>query len=239
MGDLMNRFWIVGILFFGCLISCQREEPEEQAEAKQRSPAPFRDSSPKSSKVTDQRRSAASSVPIASPVATMPGFVKSPFSGELVEVTGIPAGSIMVDPTVPPGEAKQFRVPEVEQPQVDPNAEIAGHEGEVEEEVVAAGAEIQEEVAHEEEEEFTPPTAAQVPGNPNFVFSPYTNQLVDVRGLYAGTIVQDPSSPPGQPRFFVVPVILGQQVHEEVHDEIVEEHFHEEEQQLPEEEWAE
>jgi len=41
----------------------------------------------------------------------------------------------------------------------------------------------------------TYPVADPVPGKPGFVFSPDTNQAIDVRGLPSGTLVMDPSSP--------------------------------------------
>lgn len=39
------------------------------------------------------------------------------------------------------------------------------------------------------------PVADPVPGRPGFVFSPDTNQPIDVRGMPSGTLVMDPSSP--------------------------------------------
>jgi len=41
----------------------------------------------------------------------------------------------------------------------------------------------------------TYPVADPVPGKPGFVFSPDTNQPIDVRGLPSGTLIMDPSSP--------------------------------------------
>ena len=39
------------------------------------------------------------------------------------------------------------------------------------------------------------PTAKPVPGRPGYVFNPYTNQIVDVRGLPPGQLVRDPADP--------------------------------------------
>jgi hypothetical protein len=49
------------------------------------------------------------------------------------------------------------------------------------------------------------PVAKPVPGKPGFVFSPYNNRLVDVRGLPSGTLVKDPSMPAGEGGTFRVP----------------------------------
>ena len=39
------------------------------------------------------------------------------------------------------------------------------------------------------------PVAVRVPGKRGFVFNPYTNGLVDVRGISPGTLVKDPEDP--------------------------------------------
>ena len=49
------------------------------------------------------------------------------------------------------------------------------------------------------------PFAKKVPDKPGFVFSPHNNQVVDVREIPAGTLVQDPGFPPDQRKFFRVP----------------------------------
>jgi TPR repeat protein/serine/threonine protein kinase len=48
------------------------------------------------------------------------------------------------------------------------------------------------------------PTANGVPGKPGYVFSPYTNQIVDVRNIRSGTLVNDPKFSTGD-KFFRVP----------------------------------
>lgn len=50
---------------------------------------------------------------VAEPVDGKPGYVKSPFSGKIIDVKGIPAGTLVADPTFPAAEKKHFRVPEI------------------------------------------------------------------------------------------------------------------------------
>lgn len=47
--------------------------------------------------------------------------------------------------------------------------------------------------------------ANRVPGKEGFVFSPYNNKLVDVRDIPSGTLVQDPTYPASEKKFFRVP----------------------------------
>lgn len=52
--------------------------------------------------------------PVATAVEGHPSMVKSPFNveGENIDVTGVPSGTLIVDPQTPPGEKKRyFRVP--------------------------------------------------------------------------------------------------------------------------------
>lgn len=56
-----------------------------------------------------------------------------------------------------------------------------------------------------DEPDDTYPVAKAVPGKAGFVFSPYNNRIVDVRGLSSGTMVQDPSMAPGEKITFQVP----------------------------------
>lgn len=49
------------------------------------------------------------------------------------------------------------------------------------------------------------PVAKAVPGKPGFVFSPFNNQIVDVKGIPAGTMVADPAFPPTEKKYFRVP----------------------------------
>ncbi len=66
------------------------------------------------------------------------------------------------------------------------------------------------------EETITPPDkplekrgdyafANPVPGKEGFVFSPYNNKLVDVRDIPSGTLVQDPTYPASEKKYFRVP----------------------------------
>jgi hypothetical protein len=113
--------------------------------------------------------------PVAEPVADQPGFVKSPFSGKIIDVRGIPAGTLVADPMFPAEEKKHFRVPEL-------------------------SPEDEELVARE-----SAPEAKPVPGKAGFIFSPYDNKIIDVTGIKPGEIVADPSAPAGEVRYIKVP----------------------------------
>ncbi|MEO5714845.1 MAG: hypothetical protein ABIT37_15300 [Luteolibacter sp.] len=47
--------------------------------------------------------------------------------------------------------------------------------------------------------------AGKVPGKEGFVFSPYNNKVVDVRDIPSGTLVQDPTYPAADKKYFRVP----------------------------------
>jgi hypothetical protein len=47
------------------------------------------------------------------------------------------------------------------------------------------------------------PTAVPVPGKPGFVFNPYTNNIVDVRGIGPGRLCRDPEDPDPNHKFRV------------------------------------
>lgn len=47
------------------------------------------------------------------------------------------------------------------------------------------------------------PRANSVPGKAVFVYSPYTNKMVEVAGFSMGTLVKDPTS--SGPNYFTVP----------------------------------
>jgi hypothetical protein len=49
------------------------------------------------------------------------------------------------------------------------------------------------------------PFANKVPGKDGFVFSPYNNKVIDVRDLPSGTLVQDPTYPTAEKKYFRVP----------------------------------
>lgn len=113
--------------------------------------------------------------PVAEPVADQPGYVKSPYSGKVIDVRGIPAGRLVADPMYPASEKKYFRVPEL-------------------------SPEAQDQMARE-----SAPEAKPVPGKAGFIFSPYDNKIIDVTGIKPGEIVADPSAPPNLVRYIKVP----------------------------------
>ena len=47
------------------------------------------------------------------------------------------------------------------------------------------------------------PYALAIPGKDGFVFNPYTNNPVDVRGIPSGTLVRDPQDPNADHKFRV------------------------------------
>jgi len=47
--------------------------------------------------------------------------------------------------------------------------------------------------------------ARPVPGKPGFVFSPFNNKIIDVKGIPSGTLVQDPTYPASEKKYFRVP----------------------------------
>jgi hypothetical protein len=49
------------------------------------------------------------------------------------------------------------------------------------------------------------PVARPVPGKPGFVFSPFNNKLIDVKGHPSGVLVQDPHYPSSEKKHFRVP----------------------------------
>lgn len=49
------------------------------------------------------------------------------------------------------------------------------------------------------------PVAAAVPGKPGFVFSPFNNKVLDVRGIPSGTLVHDTHFPASEKKHFRVP----------------------------------
>lgn len=57
---------------------------------------------------------------------------------------------------------------------------------------VAPDPEIEKKIATQIRKQKNHPFAVGLPGKPGFVLNPYTNTVVDVRGLRAGTLVRDP-----------------------------------------------
>lgn len=58
--------------------------------------------------------------PVAEPAPGKPGFVLSPFDGKVIDVRGIPAGTLVADPNYPSDEKRYFRVPEMPEPPANP-----------------------------------------------------------------------------------------------------------------------
>lgn len=54
-------------------------------------------------------------------------------------------------------------------------------------------------------EPSTIPVAKSVPGRDGFVFSPFNNKLIDVKGFPSGATVADPSYPKEAKKYFKVP----------------------------------
>ncbi|QJE98201.1 hypothetical protein [Luteolibacter luteus] len=50
-------------------------------------------------------------LPVARAVPGKPGFVTSPYNDKVIDVTGLPPGSLVADPTYPSSEKKHFRIP--------------------------------------------------------------------------------------------------------------------------------
>jgi hypothetical protein len=50
-------------------------------------------------------------VPMAAALEGKPGFVVSPYNNKIIDVNGIPPGTLVADPTYPTEEKKYFRVP--------------------------------------------------------------------------------------------------------------------------------
>lgn len=59
----------------------------------------------------DQGIAESASYPVAAPNPGNPGTVVSPYSGQLIDVSGYPSGSLVRDPAFPVGDGKVFRVP--------------------------------------------------------------------------------------------------------------------------------
>lgn len=106
------------------LVSCERNEglhpadPGPEVKAESRAPAQTTldqgQSTDTPGKVGDAAMLIEKKPPVAEPAPRQPGKVISPFNGQLVDVSGIPAGTLVADPTYPPEAKKHFRVPEEE-----------------------------------------------------------------------------------------------------------------------------
>ncbi|MCW1924862.1 hypothetical protein OKA05_20030 [Luteolibacter arcticus] len=184
------------------LLSCERKEeataekgPAAPASAKEsvapvakelEAPAPVPESKP--TKASERPEVAEKKPPIAEPIPDKPGYVKSPFSGAIIDVKGIPGGTLVADPMFPSDQKKHFRIPKM-----DPEQEAIAKE-ELAKELDAAHAATQ-----------SLPEAKPVPGKPGFFFSPYDNKIIDSNGSDPGAVLQDPGAPEGTQRLFRIP----------------------------------
>lgn len=191
----MKLIGLAGILAVSSL-ACQRKE--EAIPPKPPAPAAAESASTSAPSAEDQQEEAPAGKPtkaserpevaqkkpwVAEPVADKPGFVKSPFSGTVIDVRGIPAGRLVADPMFPAAEKKYFRIPDM-------------------------GAEQEEQIRQQAAEEtvrLNGPVAKPVPGKEGFFFSPYDNKIVDANGIEPGEVIKDPGSPEGEARFFKLP----------------------------------
>ncbi|QJE94600.1 hypothetical protein [Luteolibacter luteus] len=55
------------------------------------------------------------------------------------------------------------------------------------------------------EKKEAPPVARPIPGKPGFVFSPFNNKPIDVKGFPPGSLVADPTYPASEKKHFRVP----------------------------------
>lgn len=197
----MKLIGLAGILALSSL-ACQRKEVATAAKP----PAPASEepaSSPASASAAEEKKEAPANkptkaserpavpekkIPVAEPVADKPGFVKSPFSGQIIDVRDIPAGTMVADPMYPAAEKKHFRIPKM------------SPEDEAKAKMEKARRELAEEAA-----KLNAPVAEPVPDKPGFIFSPHDNRIIDATGFDPGTVIQDPGSPPDEPLFFKLP----------------------------------
>ena len=175
----MKSLWLAGFLALLSL-ACQREEAGSGTSSQNTSS----DASPgaRASKATD-RSDTKRSIPTAEPVPDQPGFVRSPYNGKVIDVSGVAAGTVMDDPGYPAEDGKQFRVPEMVENVEEENLPPPDFE--------AAKAEAR--------------TAKVVPGKPGFIICPWDQRQFDASGFEAGAVIMDPSSTPHVPRFLKVP----------------------------------
>ena len=197
----MKFIGLAGILALSSL-ACQRKEetiatqpaapppaetaspaaPAPAAEKKQEAPASKPTKAGERPVVTEKKP------PIAEPVADKPGYVKSPFSGQIIDVRGIPAGRMVADPMYPASEKKYFRVPEM-----SPENQAKADEEQARQRAATEAAQASAQVAK------------PVPGKPGFIFSPYDNKIIDANGLGPGEVFPDPGSPLDAPRYIKLP----------------------------------
>lgn len=168
---MLKRMMVAGIAL--ALVACDDPSPEAEGSATipPRESAPARsvsreddggmapsDASPKTRVRPQVERKSVEMVD------GRPGFARSPYTGEEIDIRGLLPGSVIDDPSFAEGSGKQIRIPE------DAAA-----------------------------------VARPLPGKPGYVFSPYNNQVIDVKGVPPGTLVADPMYPPEEKKYFRVP----------------------------------
>ncbi len=196
---------LLGVLL---LAACgEKEQPAETAAARPErpnrstaNPLPADDSAKaagdRPTKVAE-RPPAEKKPPIAEPAPGKPGMVLSPYNGKPVDVRGIPAGKLVMDPHFPAAEKKFFRVPEgIPHP--------AGEEGDVGETQPESGNRIFDHTL-DDNTVVLAIEARPVPGKQGLIFNPFDNTIIDVSGLEPGSVVIDPNSQPDSPRYIGIP----------------------------------
>jgi len=197
----MKQLGLAGLVVLA-LVSCERKE-EATADKGPAAPASAKESvapvakepeasaaapEGKPTKASERPEIAEKKPPIAEPIPDKPGYVKSPFSGAIIDVKGIPSGTLVADPMFPSDQKKHFRIPKM-----DP-----------EQEAIAAK-ELAAETAALDEAMRNVPEAKPVPGKPGFFFNPYDNKIIDATGMEPGALVPDPSAPQDTQRLFRIP----------------------------------
>lgn len=134
--------------------------------------------------------------------------MKAVLSATTVVAAAVIASCTPYEPTPPPtpGPDVAQNDPNAEDPATEPDPSLAGGTGTAEETTTPT--------VPTRTDDPTPPkpdpkpsmqVARPVPGKPGFVFSPFNNKLIDVKGIPSGTLVQDPTYPPEEKKYFRVP----------------------------------
>lgn len=145
--------------------------------------------------------------------------VISPFTGEPIEVSPLLAGIYLLDPSFPPGEERIFRVPPAEPGMALIQArEVPGKNGFIfspfnnkiiDVQGLPPGTKIADPTYPAAEEKYfhlaITPVGIPIANREGWVRSPYDLTPVDVREFEAGTVIDDPSADPEQPRRFRIP----------------------------------
>ncbi len=205
-------------LLFGILLLAACGEKEQHAETAAARPErpnrstagalPVDDSKEtageRSTKVAE-RPPAEKKPPIAEPAPDKPGMVISPYSGKPVDVRGVPAGKLVMDPYFPAAEKKYFRIPEgIQESAPQPSAEAGDAGADITEAQPASGDRSSVHVL-DDNTFIVAIEARPVPGRQGFIFNPFNNAMIDASSLEPGSIMKDPSSQPDAPRYIKIP----------------------------------